>query len=196
MELRKPLIYFHGVVSGRYLPIWPVYVVNDDKEALTFTISVDEALIPELLVDSRGEEQVQRSYAIRLTRQRLHQVAFRERVLRAYRNTCAMCRLRHGALLDAAHILPDGHPRGEPTVPNGLSLCKLHHSAFDQHILGVKPDLRIVVRSDILEEVDGPMLVHGLQGFQDQKLHVPSSPRLRPNEDFLPERFELFLSAG
>ena len=51
---------------------------------------------------------------------RLHQATFRERVLHAYRTSCAICRLRHRELLDAAHILPDGHPRGEPVVPNGL----------------------------------------------------------------------------
>lgn len=196
MENRKPLIYFHGVVPGRYLPIWPVYIVDDDPETLTFTISVDEALVPELLISPREGQELQRAYAIRLTRQRLHQVAFRERVLRAYHTTCAICRLRHGSLLDAAHILPDGHPRGAPVVPNGLALCKLHHSAFDQHMIGVKPDLRIVIRSDVLNEVDGPMLVHGLQGFQDKMLHVPASPRQRPDRDFLAERFELFRNAG
>src|SRR3989304_615457 len=40
-----------------------------------------------------------------------------------FRQECAICRLRHEELLDAAHILPDGHPRGEPVVPNGLALC-------------------------------------------------------------------------
>jgi hypothetical protein len=59
-------------------------------------------------------------------------------VLRAYRDCCAVCRLRHEELLDAAHILPDGHPRGEPVVRNGLALCKLHHAAFDRHILGIR----------------------------------------------------------
>jgi len=54
--------------------------------------------------------------------------------------------------------LPDGHPRGEPIVPNGLALCKLHHAAFDRHILGVRPDLVVEVRLDILREVDGPMV--------------------------------------
>ena len=58
---------------------------------------------------------------------------------------------------DAAHILPDGHPRGEPVVPNGLALCKLHHAAFDGHVLGVRPNLAVELRLDILREPDGPM---------------------------------------
>ena len=93
----------------------------------------------------------------RLGKQRMHQREFRQRVRRAYREQCAICRLRHEELLDAAHILPDGHPRGEPVVPNGLALCKPHHAAFDRHVLGVRPDLTVELRPDVLREPDGPM---------------------------------------
>lgn len=41
-------------------------------------------------------------------------------------------------LLDAAHIVSDGHETlGQPIVPNGLPLSKIHHAAFDAHLLGV-----------------------------------------------------------
>jgi len=70
-------------------------------------------------------------------------------VLRAYQQCCAICRLRHDELLEAAHILPDIHPFGEPVVPNGLALCKLHHAAFDANIIGVTPDLEVTVRLDV-----------------------------------------------
>src|SRR5439155_9126531 len=58
-----------------------------------------------------------------------------------------------------------GHPRGLLVVPNGLALCALHHAAFDRNVLAVRPDLRVEVRLDVVEEEDGPMLEHGLQGF-------------------------------
>jgi putative restriction endonuclease len=74
-----------------------------------------------------------------LTQRRLHQEGFRLRILRAYCDCCAVCRLPHQEVLDAAHILPDGHPKGEPIVPNGLAFCKLHHAAFDRHCLGIRP---------------------------------------------------------
>ena len=67
-------------------------------------------------------------------------------------------------LLDAAHIVGDRrHERGDPMVPNGLAMCKIHHAAFDTNILGIRPDRVVEIRSDILEEHDGPMLRHGLQ---------------------------------
>jgi len=127
---------------------------------------------------------------------RLGQELFRWRVLRAYRECCAVCHLRHSELLDAAHILPDRHPKGEPIVPNGLAMCKLHHAAFDSHFLGVRPDLSIELRRDILDETDGPMLRYGLQGFHGKLLHAPRTRGLRPSVDFLAERFELFRKAG
>lgn len=196
MQGQTPLAYFHGVLPGLYLPQWPVFIIGDDPEALAFTVAMDDpqALRPELI----GEvvDEARRRYVTRIALQRLHQASFRQRVLRAYQETCAVCRLRHAELLDAAHILPDGHPLGEPVVPNGLSLCKLHHAAFDRHILGVRPDLVVEIRTDILSEVDGPMLRHGLQAAHGGALVVPRARQLRPKADFLAERYELFRSAG
>lgn len=42
MERQRPLIYFHGIVPGQYFPEWPVYVVGDAPERLTFTINIDD----------------------------------------------------------------------------------------------------------------------------------------------------------
>jgi putative restriction endonuclease len=103
---------------------------------------------------------------------------------------------RYRELLEAAHILPDGHPRGEPIVPNGLSLCKLHHAAFDRHIIGIRPDCVIEVRRDILDEEDGPMLRHGLQEIAGANLRLPHDDRLRPRPEFLEERYALFRKAS
>jgi predicted restriction endonuclease len=62
-------------------------------------------------------------------------------------------------------------------VRNGIALCTLHHSAFDAHLIAVRPDYRIEVREDVLRESDGPMLIHGLQGFHQQQIRVPRSRR-------------------
>ena len=107
-------------------------------------------------------------------------------------SNCAICRLRHQELLEAAHIVADRDPEGEPKVSNGLALCKLHHAAFDCHIIGVNPDYRVEVRLDVLEEIDGPMLQHGLQGFHGSSLWLPSKESLKPDQRFLEERYALF----
>jgi hypothetical protein len=40
------------------------------------------------------------------------------------------------------------------------------------------------------------MLQHSLQGFQGARIHVPRQPELRPQRDFVEERYELFKKAG
>jgi putative restriction endonuclease len=97
--------------------------------------------------------------------------------LRAYGEKCSICRLGHTKLLEAAHILPDKDPRGLPIVQNGISLCKIHHGAYDGNILGITPDYSVEVNREVLEEKDGPMLLHGLQEFHRQRLILPSSNR-------------------
>ena len=127
-----------------------------------------------------GIAEVRREYTTSLARRRLHQRAFRELVLLAYRNQCALCRLRHSELLDAAHIVPDAEPEGEPVVQNGIALCRLHHAAFDRFFLAVRPDHIIEVRPDVLEEADGPTLQHAIQGLHGQSIVLPRKSLERP----------------
>jgi len=199
MRRHAPLVYLYGLFPGEYIAVWPAFIVGDDPQALSFRVAVDASDIA--LTAGPGYEDApstgeRREYVTRIVQQRLHQQGFRVRVIRAYLERCAVCRLKHSELLDAAHILPDGHPKGEPVVSNGLALCKLHHAAFDSHILGVRPDLVVEIREDILRETDGPMLVHGIQGFQGSRILTPRRPELQPDPAFLAERYDIFRKAG
>ena len=202
MRRRIPLVYFFGLLKGRYLAAWPVFIVEDNPGALIFTIQLDDAAVLDfdvaaasvaLSYEPGGDER--RRYVTRELQVRLHQRSFRERVLRAYRSRCAVCRLRHHELLDAAHIVPDSEA-GAPRVPNGLALCKLHHAAFDKLFVGVRPDGVIEVRRDILEEEDGPMLLHGLKRLHQTRLHAPRRIADRPDPDLLEIRYARFVAAG
>lgn len=192
-ELGLPIIWFVGVQPGLYEPIYPVWVVGDDPAGLEFALAVDESqrsVTPGASVDADTRRWVERR-----TKQRLHQRVFRSQVLLAYDGRCAICRIKHVELLDAAHIVADGRPNGQPVVPNGLSLCKIHHAAFDHQILGIRPDLTIHVRQDVLEEVDGWMLKGGIQGVHDTPLSiVPRSRAERPSEERLEERYAEFVA--
>jgi putative restriction endonuclease len=203
MRRRVPLVYFHAIVPGKYLAVWPVFVVGDDPKHLTFTVAVDDPSYVKIVAGQQPVQEVpdeddqsgRRLYISRMVRTRVHQQRFRERVLRAYRQQCACCRLRHEQLLDAAHIIPDSDPEGEPVVKNGIALCKLHHAAFDSFIMGITPDYVVRVRQEILDEADGPMLKHGLQGMDGKKIVLPHSRGLMPDPVLLEKRFELFKKA-
>lgn len=192
---QTPLIYFSGIEPGLYSAHWPAFITNADPSSLTFTVALDDPQVLRADLAPERVDDVRRAYVTRLVRQRLHQASFRARVVRAYRESCAICSLRHRELLDAAHILPDTHLWGEPRVSNGLAMCKLHHAAYDQRIVGIRPDLVVEIRRDILDEIDGPMLLHGLQGFQGGVLRVlPNREADRPDREALAERYEAFLA--
>lgn len=191
MRDKVPLIYFHSTMPNHYLSIWPVFIVGDNPAQLTFTVAVDDAMSLQRESDD-VDDNIRRGYITQQTRQRIHQRTFRDRVLAAYHEQCSVCRLRHANLLDAAHIIADADPEGEPVVRNGLSLCKLHHAAYDKAYFGIRPDYEIEVRTEILEERDGPMLQHGLKEIHGQEIIVPSKRGDRPEIWRLEERYERF----
>ena len=137
------------------------------------------------------EDPIERRYVVRQTLARVHQRRFRGRVVPAYSTQCAICRLKELRLLDAAHILSDLEG-GEPAVSNGLSLCAIHHRAFDQNLVGVSPDYVVHVSRVLREEEDGPML-DLLKHFHDAPLNVPTRAADRPNRERLEARFARFL---
>ena len=143
-------------------------------------------------LDAVGDA-ARRRYVTAAVKVRLHQKTFRERVLAAYKRQCAFCRLHHEELLDAAHIAADSDPLGEPIVNNGLALCKLHHSAFDENFIGLRPDYVIEVRPDILKERDGPTLVHAIQALHGSRITLPRRVSLRPAFVLVEARYKQFL---
>jgi putative restriction endonuclease len=192
-ELDLPIILLRRLDAGLYLPVFPVYVVKDDPRAKQFLVALDTAL--KFYADVKAPE-VQRRWASRIVEQRLHQPEFRARVVHAYECQCAICGLRHAPLLDAAHITPDAHVDGRATVSNGLSLCKIHHSAYDANLLGITPDRRVVIRQDVLEEEDGPMLKYGIQSMNGRGLILPKRREDRPDQERLAARYAAFLKSA
>src|SRR5579862_718124 len=200
MQLRLPLVYLHGVAEGKYLAAWPVFVVEDDPAGLAFSVAVDDTHHLGLLSETADAplttgdegEVARRAYSTAVVRVRLHQRAFRERVLEAYKRQCAFCHLRHDELLDAAHLIPDADPLGDPLIKNGVALCTLHHAAFDKYFIGIRPDYVLEVRRDLLEEKDGPTLAHAIQGLHNTSITLPIRREHRPARESLEMRYELF----
>lgn len=192
-ELQVPIVYFVGTRPGWYRPEWPMFVTADDPIGGSVRLTTGRMVGP---YDEREwvlpEEPIERRYAVRETRVRLHQARFRARVLPAYANQCTICRLKEPRLLDAAHIVPDTHTAGEPTVTNGLSLCSIHHRAFDEDLVGVSPDYVVRVHPRLLEEEDGPML-DLLKGAHEKPIALPRSSRSRPDRELLAARFDRFV---
>ena len=127
----------------------------------------------------------ERRYALRSVKQRLHQASFREAVITAYDGRCAISGLPEPRLLDAAHIVADRDERlGQPVVPNGLPLSKVHHADFDAHLIGIVPDYRLHVSESLLCQNDGPIL-EALKGLQGGVLRAPRRTQDQPDRDLV-----------
>lgn len=187
-----PLVYFVGTRPGWYRPVYPVFITHDDRLGGRVVIS------PGAMIGPLDEQEavviassVERRYAVRNVRARLHQARFRGIVLPAYGDRCTICRLKETRLLDAAHIVGDVQRKGEATVTNGLSLCSIHHRAYDENLVGVSPDYQVRVSRRLLEEDDGPML-DVLKTFDQQSIHLPARLAHYPDRERLATRFERF----
>ena len=191
MQRQIPVIYFLGTSPGRYQPIIPTFIIGWHPEQTRVELAFGA------LVGASAEATLpaspERRYALREIKARLHQASFRDAVLSAYRGRCAISHLPEPRLLDAAHIIMDADEQlGQPVISNGLPLTKIHHAAFDAHLIGIDPDFRIHVSNRLLEIHDGPFLELGLKGIAGKLIDRPRRLEDRPDRDRLAIRFEQF----
>jgi putative restriction endonuclease len=191
-NLGVPIAYFVANRPGLYEPLYPYFVTQDFPAERRVLVSPGKLVGP---LDEPNPvpviDPIERQYVVRETKVRLHQGRFRGAVLLAYRDQCTICRLKEIRLLDAAHIEPDTSPWGEPLVTNGLSMCTIHHRAFDQNLVGISPDYEVRVSLRLRDDEDGPML-DVLKGFHEQPLQLPARKAHYPDRERLAARFEGF----
>jgi putative restriction endonuclease len=194
-ERQVPLIYFLGVSPRRYQAIVPTFVVGWDPRRLTARIAFGD--LAGATASATAPDPVERRYAQRLVKQRLHQASFRDSVLAAYDHRCAISNLPDDHLLDAAHIMADAHELlGHPVVANGIALSRIHHAAFDNHLIGIDPDGRVHVSERLLMLHDGPLLEQSLKAAAGTLIRVPRSEQQHPDRGRLAIRFEQFKRAA
>lgn len=196
-ERKAPLIYFLAVRPAVYEVIWPVWVEQFSRtegrallaaaDSARANVSSVEALLPS------GAESRPRSYYLVESRQRNHQAWFSSRTKSAYGYRCAFSGLPLRDLLVGAHIVPDTDD-GPASVTNGICMSTLHHTAFDTHLIGVDPDLRVHVAESVFAGRDGP-LPESLKALASRALRVPDEAPLQPRREYLERRFAQFVAA-
>jgi putative restriction endonuclease len=195
MEQQIPTIYFLGTSPGYYQPIIPTLIVGWHPERLGVQLAFG-ALVG-ASAQALPPDVPECQCALREVKARLHQASFRDAVLSAYGGRCAISHLAEPRLLDVAHIVMDADEQlGQSVVSNGLPLTKLHHAAFDAHLIGIDPDYRIHVSDRLLEIHDGPFLELGLKGIAGTLIDRPRRFEDRPDRDRLALRFEQFRRAA
>ena len=202
-EAELPLIYFLQVKKRpvtEYVIFAPVYVVGWDDDTRCFAVDLSEQKPGEVTTPAPLARQLQlhvmrtpqspseireltKSYAVTSVQRRLYEARFRNAVLDAYRDRCAVCGLHVRALLDAAHVNGHRDPKVEIDVGDGIALCATHHRAFDANIL--KFDDEYVIHIDMRDRTrvgDGELAM--LLAYDGKPLSLPGQERFRPRRDY------------
>jgi len=199
MERHLPLLWLVGIghVPGTtqqlFKALFPVFLIGEEPDQYQFVVALEE----DQKIHGSGEpvavQEIVKRYNERIVRARYHQPLFRARVIHAYQERCAVCRLPFTELLEAAHIRPDSQG-GSAKISNGMSLCKIHHGAYDANIIGISPDYKIHVRESVLATFDGPTLQYSIKEMDGEALRqIPPEAASKPDRALLAERFEKFL---
>lgn len=201
MNKGLPLVYYEGVgfkpgtKTQLLQPIFPVHVVAEEASETQFVVALQGQRVISFEEPPTNHE-IHVEHNLRLVKERRHQPLFRARVVVAYEEKCAVCRLPFRELLDAAHIRPDSQG-GSADVNNGLALCKIHHGAYDADILGISPDYVVKIKESVLDTFDGPTLQHALKEMNNEPLRqLPHAKYDKPNKELLAERYEKFQKAS
>ncbi len=197
-EAELPLIYFLQAKrrpNPEYVIFAPVYVVGWDDEARRFLVDLSEQKPGEVVSPAPPMRQLElpvlrkpsspmeireltKSYAVTTVQRRLYQAHFRNTILGAYRDRCAVCVLHVRPLLDAAHVTGDNDPKAVIEVREGLALCATHYRAFNAGIL--RYDDEYIIHIDLPDGSRGEGEQAMLLAFEGRRLTLPSDETLWP----------------
>jgi putative restriction endonuclease len=152
--------------------VWKEY--SSDFEALVNTVEAVQAV--ELVILEGKDVQT-------VTNRRVGQSFFRNVVLESYQQRCCISGIDNRAFLVASHIVPwrdDKQNRLNPQ--NGLCLSSLHDKAFDQGLLTLDEDLRVVLSSQ-LKKSAASFSRQSFDVFEGRKILAPV--RYQPDQQFL-----------
>ena len=120
------------------------------------------------------------------TKKRIRKAGFRQAIMGMYDYTCAVCQLRivtmdGESVTEAAHIIPFNISKNDD-VRNGISLCKLHHWAFDAGLISLDKTYEVIV-SELMSE-RGPT-EWMLTTLRDKSILLPEHDALYPAQEAL-----------
>lgn len=200
-EAELPLIYLLQVrkrPNPEYVVFAPVFVVGWDDATRRFLVDLSEQRPVDSISSSRAKapgrqfelpsiptpnspsevRELTRSYLVTMVEQRLYQARFRNEVLTAYRDRCAVCLLRIRPLLDAAHVVPNQDPTPFIIVSEGIALCATHFRAFETGILRYDASYEIRIELDGVKPGEGEKSM--LLAFEGRRLKLPRDEALWP----------------
>lgn len=165
----------------------PLHNAEEDAPAAVDLAQAKTEKEQSFLDQSQTDIQTARRYDLVQTMRTYRGSRFRSAVLRAYDYRCTVCRCSL-KLVDAAHIIPVPCPESTDDVTNGLALCRLHHGAYDNGLLGVQSDYRVIVNPENEKRLAEWNLAEGLDEFKErlpEHITPPDDWKIRPTPENL-----------
>jgi putative restriction endonuclease len=195
MERQCPLIWFWGIASDIYLPIYPIYLIEEEPHLRQFVVGIDQQSSKFRALLLTQDPILLREYAAQVTKERFHDPIFREKVLFAYSFICAVCDAQSAYPLEVAQIVPNSE-EGQMDITNSIAMCKVHHAAYDMDILGIDTENRIAYRNDVRSETWDSLLKRSLGFSEGRQIKLPTSRSARPSPEFLELRWGKFVGVS
>lgn len=171
-------------------PIFQEYINNKDElffeserilakyQNLTIEEKFKDILKDLDLTSKKGEDKV------REVKTRINQNFFRQIVLNNYSKTCAISGINQHELLRASHIIPWAKNEKERLNPeNGLCLSSLYDSAFDNFLISIDEDFKIIISPLLKKKANEPFYETFFGKYENKKIKEPN--KYEPNKDFL-----------
>jgi putative restriction endonuclease len=175
-------------ISPQFLPWYieegmSLHSASTDARSVADLVNATPEDERELLDSSEDEAEASRRYQLVETMRAFRDARFRPAVLQAYSHQCAICEISLN-LVDAAHIIPVRHPRSTDDVTNGVALCRLHHAAFDNGLVGIRPDYGVIENPQVITRLRDLGFLLGIEEFRGltrNRLRHPRALEVRPD---------------
>lgn len=156
------------------------------KQAVTFGLLEKAASLEAITASEIAGLTEKRKRIVQTVSRLSRQANFRQQVMHAYGNRCAVTRAQL-RLVDAAHILPVGAPGSVDDVRNGLSLAPTYHRAFDTGLIYLDDEYVMRINPRKERQLVSLRLDGGINTFKSHlgKIHLPPDRRQYPNRDFI-----------
>ena len=127
-----------------------------------------------------------------IIKQRVNQTFFRATVMSAYNFRCCISGVSVPDLLEACHIVDWSQDEQNRTNPkNGLCMNPFFHKAYDKNLLGITPELGIVISEELMQNVSDASFLSYLRGLNGKNILLPD--RFLPQREFLEVHYDKFI---
>jgi len=158
------------------------------KQKTDFDVLASVASDPEGINDTDIKKVTDKRQSVAVSVRRiLRDISFRDRVLTSYLFRCSVCGIQL-ELVQAAHLVPVSAPGSTDETSNGISLCAIHHLAYDKALISIGDDYRIILSSSSLRNLKDAKRDDGIKDFKlglRSMILLPPAIADRPNVNYL-----------